>query len=312
MLEYIAAGVSIIIILLSVAAWILSGSVLHPRRKSLEETEKILVNEGALAPGYYKSLPKEPFTLETGFGTLSCELIPAEQGREPARVVILVHGHGFNRMGEVKYIPFFRKRDFNIIIYDNRNSGKSYKSKTTMGYFEKKDLSRVISWANSRFGDDAIIGLHGESMGGATVLMSGAEEKRVSFVIADCPFDDCSDQLFYVLKKTYKLGRFPIMPICSFFTKIRAGYFYSQVSPINTIKNIKRPLACLFFHGTGDDFVPCEMTEKMYAAYPGPKMVYYGKGSRHTHTSLDFPKEYDDTIEEFFKNMVPEIGNAGD
>lgn len=311
MFGYIAAGVGLIVVLFFAAGWILSGAVLHPRRKSLEEAEKNMVDEGALAPGYYKSLPREPFKIETGSGTLSCELIPAGRNCDPARVAILMHGYGFNRMGEVKYIPFFRKRGFNIIIYDNRNSGESFKSKTTMGYFEKKDLSRVISWAVSRFGDGALIGLHGESMGGATVLMTGAEDERVSFVIADCPYDDCGGQLYYNLRSIYKLGKFPLMPLCSLFTKIRAGFYYSEVSPINAIKNIKRPLPCLFFHGTGDDFVLCGMTERMYEVYPGPKMAYYGKGSRHTRTSVDFPEEYDAAIGEFLETMVPEYGKTG-
>jgi fermentation-respiration switch protein FrsA (DUF1100 family) len=67
----------------------------------------------------------------------------------------------------------------------------------------------------------------------------------------------------------------------------------------------------MFFHGTGDDFVPCAMTERMYAAYPGPKRAYYGKGSRHTFTSVDYPAEYDAQIGQFLTEYVPQLNENG-
>lgn len=307
MFGYIAAGVLLFLAAaLLIAAWVLSGVVLYPRKKTLEETEQIMVNEGSLAKGYYASLPREPFTVSTPEGALDCELIPAKAESYPPKVMILVHGYGFNRIGEVKYIPFFRKRGFHVVIFDNRNAGKSFKFKTTMGFYEAKDLSRIISWAAERFGSGALIGLHGESMGGAAVLMASAADERVSFVITDCPYADCADQLSYNLRSNYRLFRYPIIPMCSFFTKLRAGFYYSDASPIREIIKIKRRLPILFFHGTGDDFVPCAMTERMYAAYPGPKRVFYGRGSGHTFTSVDYPAEYDAEIGAFLAEFVPE------
>jgi len=310
------------------ASWIFSGLVLHPKRKSLSYAGELMTNEGSQRPGYYESLKKERFFLEVRGGKLSCELIPAHGDSTsadvssadgssadvspagvlpadvPPRVMILVHGYGFNRLGEVKYIPFFKKRGFNIIIYDNRNSGESFGRKTTMGFFEREDLSRVVTYARSRFGENAVIGLHGESMGGAIVLMCAARDERVSFVIADCAYSDCAGQLSHNLKRSFRLPRRPFIAICSLMTKLRAGFFYSEVSPIRDISGLSRPLPILFFHGTGDDFVPCANTERMFAAYNGPKAVFYGQGSRHTFTCVDYPEQYDAQIDMFLSGIA--------
>ena len=60
---------------------------------------------------------------------------------------------------------------------------------TSYGYYEKHDLKSVVDWLKSRFGTNITLGIHGESMGAATLLQyAGLVEDGADFYIADCPF----------------------------------------------------------------------------------------------------------------------------
>ncbi|MCK7486921.1 MAG: hypothetical protein MZU97_16530 [Bacillus subtilis] len=61
---------------------------------------------------------------------------------------------------------------------------------TTLGACESKDLQLIIRDAFVRFGPSIHVGLYGESMGAAVVLLAQAKEERIKFVIADCSFSD--------------------------------------------------------------------------------------------------------------------------
>lgn len=57
-------------------------------------------------------------------------------------------------------------------------------------------------------GEDAIIGIHGESMGAAsTILYAGLVEDGADFYIADCGFSNFSELISYILKKKRFYGR---------------------------------------------------------------------------------------------------------
>ena len=302
----IAGGCAALPAALLAAVYILTSHVVRPRVRSFDSAFAAFGAAGPALRRLYDSLPHEPFTVVADDGTpLSCELIRAETESAPPRIAILAHGFGFNRAGELKYIPFFRKRGFHIVLFDQRHAGASGGRYTTMGAMERYDLMRVTDAVFERFGEAAIVGTHGESMGGATVLLNAALDGRLAFVVADCAYDSCRGQLTYTLSKRARRLAWLLIPLCSRMAKRRAGFSFDDASPAEALARIGRPLPILFAHGTADTVVPCASTERLYAQYQGPKAVLYGKDSGHTHTALDYPAEYDAAVGGFLERYVP-------
>ncbi|WP_041489040.1 alpha/beta hydrolase, partial [Bacillus pseudomycoides] len=86
------------------------------------------------------------------------------------KFMIFCHGVTVNKINSVKYANLFLNRGYNVFIYDHRRHGKTGGKTTSYGYYEKYDLKTVVDWLKDRFGTNIILGVHGESMGAATLL----------------------------------------------------------------------------------------------------------------------------------------------
>ena len=62
-----------------------------------------------------------------------------------------------------------------------------------------------------------------------------------------------------------------VFRIGKFFLKMRDGYSLELVSPREVVDNIKKPM--LFIHSLEDDFILPYMTEELYEAKQGDKML---------------------------------------
>src|SRR5699024_11856452 len=120
------------------------------------------------------------------------------------------------------------------------------------------DRLDIVSWIRVLTVDfhmEDII-LHGNSMGAAAVLMTSGEAlpEQVKGIIADSSFTTMTDELTHQLKHLYRMPSFALNKIKRLITKVRAGYFYKEVSPIEQVKRNDLPL--FLIHGEADDLVP--------------------------------------------------------
>lgn len=302
-------GIALLIVLIGMGIIIfvsnqLTNIVISPPNNPIDQAMEQEIKQGYIKEGYYHSLEKENFKLisEEGYnltGQLIKNPIPSK------KYIVFCHGYGFNRIGSVKYVDIFLKEGFNVVLYDHRNSGESEGEYTTMGYFEKEDLKKVIDYMYNRFGKDIIVGTHGESMGAATVILHCAEDKRVKFVIADCPYSDLRKQLAYRLKIEHKLPQFPFLNVASIFSKKRAGFFFGQISPIRVIEahNGLADIPIFFIHGDADAYIPVAMTEQMYKVKKGYKKLYLAKGADHAISVCVDREKYTNEVHEFLVDV---------
>lgn len=84
------------------------------------------------------------------------------------KFIILVHGYSANYHIHMPFVPLFIKKGFNILLVDERNHGESEGKFLSYGYFESQDLNLWIDFLEKRRGKELFLGLHGQSMGGAT------------------------------------------------------------------------------------------------------------------------------------------------
>jgi uncharacterized protein len=256
---------------------------------------------GRFNPGHFESLPKREVTIASPFGyPIKALLVEPYKSN---RYVIISHGVTETKINSIKYMNLFLDRGFNAIIYDHRRHGESGGKTTSFGHYEKFDLKAVIDWLKKEKGPALTLGIHGESMGAATMLLyAGMLEDGADFYIADCPFSDLKEQLAYQLKKEYKMVPTVSIPIADFILRLREKYSIRHVSPVSVVEQIRKPI--LFIHSENDDFILPAMTKDLYEKKQGPKMLYLAANGRHAQSFNENPEEYQRIIDKFLSKYV--------
>lgn len=249
----------------------------------------------------YDKIQKQQFTVLSDYGYfLSCELLEPEL---PAgKLAILCHGFSHSKYRSLIYAEIFLKLGYRVLIYDHRNHGLSGKAYTSMGHYEKYDLQKIVDWCYHRFGPDISIVTHGESMGGATVLLHQDIDPKIRCVISDCAYSDLKQLLIHQLKTYYHLPKV-LLPVESLITYLRAGFWYRDVSPICAVSQMEKPL--LLIHGKKDRYVPASMAKQMYACKKGKKAIYLVAGAAHAQCCQRNPTGYAGRVEEFLRKYNP-------
>ncbi len=294
--------------------WCLSDLIVKPRMLPYGKGCQREVNCNKVDTEEYYSWEKEIFTLKSDYGyRISCELLDgrSQVGRGDTRngdqrknttekIAILCHGLGYAKYSGIKYAKMFFRLGYRVIIYDHRNHGYSGKAHTSMGFYERYDLKKLVDWCYDRYGKKCTIVTHGESMGAATVLMHLGIDHRVNFAIADCAYSDLTQLLCHQLKQYYHLPCI-LIPIESFLTYLRAGFWYNEVSPIRVIRHSLTPV--LFIHGKIDNLVPADMTRQMYHNKKKNKAMYLVAGAKHAGSYCKNSREYEKMVERFLKRF---------
>ena len=181
--------------------------------------------------------------------------------RKSDKYVIISHGYSGNRFGSVKYVNLYRKLGFNCLIFDNRGHGENMKAPCTMGYKESRDLMSVIDHVYERFGDDIILGLHGESMGSGMTVNALQYSPKVKFIVSDCGYNDLKALLMDLVGRKAPFAKFIVYP-ASLISKIFYGYYISEVSPKRYVAYNEIPI--LYVHGREDRFIPVHHAQEMF------------------------------------------------
>ncbi|MFT4416954.1 alpha/beta hydrolase [Fredinandcohnia humi] len=277
--------------------------VMFIKKKTDDQILERETREGRLTLDEVHSLQKEDVIINSQFGyTLKGWLV---SGTAKKKFIIISHGVTQNKLNSIKYMKLFLNRGWNVLLYDHRRHGESGGKTTSYGHYEKFDLQSVVSWIKEKYGDDSVIGIHGESMGAVTTLLyAGMIEDGANFYIVDCPFSDFEAQLRYRLKVEFKIPAPFVLPFANLFLKLRDGYSIKDVSPINVIQNVKNPV--LFIHSAKDDYILPEMTKELYQMKDGPKQLLIAEKGKHAYSFADNKEAYERVIDDFLSRYVPE------
>ncbi len=186
-----------------------------------------------------------------------------------------------------------------VLMVDQRSCGDSEGKTITFGVYEHLDCLRWVDFAIERFGPNCKIILTGISMGASTVLMAAGKPlpKNVIGVLADCGFTSAKEIMTEVIKK---MGLPPKLsyPFVKLGARLYGGFNLDSGSALTAVSEIQVPV--IFYHGKTDDFVPCSMSEKLYAACNAKKRLVIVPDAGH---GLAFPVDqegYLQTLGEFF------------
>ncbi|MBU5889350.1 hypothetical protein JVV71_18700, partial [Vibrio cholerae O1] len=114
-----------------------------------------------------------------------------------------------------------------------------------------------IEYLKSRFGNDIILGLHGESMGAGTVMETIPLNDSIKFVIEDCGYSNFHELIGFQITHAYKnrLVRKILRPsliFANFFMKTKAKFSMKKIVPIDIVASTSLPM--MFIHGKEDYF----------------------------------------------------------
>lgn len=176
--------------------------------------------------------------------------------------IVYLHGIADNRGSAIGAIATFVPRGFDVIAYDARAHGTSEGDRCTYGYFEKRDLQKVLD----QLGATDVI-LIGHSLGAAIALQAAAIEPRIRAVVAASTFSDLRTVA------TERASYFPVWSLAPAFARAeRDGQFVvDEVSPVRAAAAIAVPV--LLVHGAEDrDTLPAH-SARVLAALAGPKQM---------------------------------------
>ena len=295
----IAGAIFVTIVLsliVSVTLYVIRHTVTPKKITSKEEYLGFFKDVGI--DGWYKDLELSKIEFKMKDGYLIHGAYNQVLGSN--KFVIISHGHTTNKEASLIYASIFNLLGYSVIIYDHRGHGDNEKAHITMGYQEAKDLKEIIDEVYNRFGQNIYLGLHGLSMGAATVMLVLKYTQNLKFVIEDCGYDDFRRTNASSLRKYHLCGEF-FTPFIDLFYKLFFGFVYKDISPIRDLEKNKVPI--LFIHGEKDQIVPFDSMENLYnkATCYKEKKAFDSKHARSLVYNHDL---YLETLRKFLENVA--------
>ena len=208
---------------------------------------------------------RQPFAVDGLQGKVCGEIVfnPADENAKRHKVAIVCHGHTWNRINSIKYAAIFYNLWYSLVLYDHAYFGESEGKYTTLGCYERRDLSTVIDHVKKVFGEDCFLALHGESMGAATVLGVLDLRDDVNLVVADCPYGKTMQYYRELCPLKAHLPAFPVVDFCNMETKYKMHYDFNAFNPLDCVKVSQTPIC--FIHGAEDKYIFPYHSKDMFA-----------------------------------------------
>lgn len=286
----------------AVSGYVLSSKIMYIQKKDPDFIRDREVKAMRFDENWYNTCEKVELSVETPNGyTISGTLL---HPLETTNTIIICHGVTENKINSIRYARMFQRLGFNSVIFDHRRHGDSGGKTTSYGHYEKYDLQALIQTVKKIIGDDAILGIHGESMGAATmILYAGTVEDNADFYISDCAFSDFSELLQIIFHGKMKFNSSLPVRLTDLFLRMRDGYWIRSVAPKEAVAKIDSPM--LFIHSVPDNFTPALMSVDLYMKKRGAKELKLFEEGLHAQSFNQNPSEYEYVIRDFISKYSP-------
>ncbi len=210
-------------------------------------------------------------------GTRLCAEL-AEHGHK--KTAILVHGyHSSPTNNFYDYGNLLYENGYDLVLLHQRSHGKSEGKHSTFGLCERYDLLDWLDWSRKRYPENDML-IVGVSMGATTVglALDKINDPKIKAAVLDCGFTSPREQMTFDCRRR----RIPrvVLPIIYQLVKLNIKQDINE-STVESLSKADVPI--LFVHGTEDEAVPCEFTNRNYQASASvDKELLLIDGANHT------------------------------
>ena len=224
-------------------------------------------------------------------------------------VVVVAHGHRGTKSEMLGIGSGLWRAGNTVLVFDFRGNGDSEDGPQSLSHREQADLRAAVDYAVERRPDARIV-VVGFSMGASTAILEGASDPRVAAFVLDSPFATMGDVVAANYRR-YRLPHRPIVPLASLVNRIRYGYSYAQVRPLDAISALA-PRPILLLHGTDDRIIPYEHAGLLAdAAGPTCELVTF-EGVDHCGGYFEDRPGYIDRVAAFISNAPDSSASWGE
>ncbi len=312
----ITAIVIICILALSGAACAATGiyvydvsiHAVNQERRSLSCKKESLAKRGfdvdAFEGQYHVDVLKIPSTFDD-------HMIPANYlsigGDLERKTVVMAHGLNGNRLTGYPVARMLLAHGYNILTYDQRNSGENQADYMTCGFWESRDFKDCVDYVRAQTNQSQIVGGWGSSIGGATIgFYLGTEEAQqdLDFAILDCPVSNMAEIIdVFLTRKAEWLPTGLKLKMGSLATHLRLGYSYKDGDVCDYVRETTVPV--LIFNTKKDEVTPYHMGIDLYKAMENnEKEIVTVDDSSHTDIYWDHAFMYEKKMIQFIENVT--------
>ncbi len=216
-------------------------------------------------------------------------------GKPAKGCVIITHGYTDTHIGALKYAKVYLDLGYDCLVYDLRGHGDNPREACTYSVRESADLDAIIRFVRER---TPVVGLHGESLGAATVAAVMKYRPDAAFAVCDCGFCD----IMPIFENGLKAMHLPAFFVhaASLVAWLFHGVSFEEMRPLDALgPEVLVPM--LFIHGEDDTFISPEHSRRMCRAVPGSRMALI-PGAGHAASVLTDFDAYARVVGEFVRD----------
>ena len=237
-----------------------------------------ITNEGYMLNGYYLS-------------------------QQSSKTAVILHGHKRDALDEVGEARFYYDMGFNIFIPDIRSHGKSRGRYIGMGCIYQNDIIKWLELLQNK--EECQFILVGFSMGGATALtLSGNPDlpPSVAAIISHSSFTSIKELVPSVLKIKPAMVKHLLISGFEMWCKLLAGYGFNENTPVQAVQKSKTPV--MIIHGAKDNFVPVDMSQKLFSQCVSEKAYWVDENAGHDMVGWHDKETYQGQIKAFLDKFL--------
>lgn len=214
-------------------------------------------------------------------------------GGDKRGFVVMAHGMNASHIGIYPEAQAFLEAGFDVWMPDERKFGESTWGYISYGYFEGKDVEDVLKFALEEDPDAGLVGLWGQSLGGAAcenVMDTQVCLNNVDFIVLDCPMG-AMDELTGAPKIQNRLA--------GVFNGVISGYTFEDQNPYRQMNDV--PQDVLLILAENEKVIPkksIDRIQNILSDSAASLCVFTGSGSRHANVFNDHPDEYRAAVSE--------------
>lgn len=287
---------AVLVVLVIAFTLIAAHLVMNGKRPTLQEAWEW--QSARYDTSFYNNLEKTDYLVNSFDGyQLHVQLLKSPQPSN--RYVIFTHGNTDNHIGSLKYVQMYHGLGYNCILYDMRGHGEDEPTFCTYGVLESKDLVELVKDTRARYPQLTQLGLHGESLGGATTIQALAYKPEVDFAVSDCAFATVES----AIKQKFGTLHVPefLIPLVNVGIRVLYGYSIYDIRPIDALDGNTVPI--LFMHGDADTTVSPQDARALYDRATCVKELHYIAGADHAESAIKAPEEYRKILADFLGKL---------